>query len=432
MTEHPDTRDHENELSDAVTPAPKKGNRFVFVLKMLLPVLILAGGIMGATYLKNTGTRPQKKPPRKITPLVTVMPLTRTDERIEVRAMGTVVPAREIVIKPRVSGQVVKIHPELVQGGFVREGDELFRIDPADYELDLAQKKSRVADAEYALKLEMGHQQVAQREWELLGKGTKKTNADLALRRPHLDKAKADLAAAKAALKQAELNLARTRITAPFNAVVRSKTVEIGSQVAAQEPVAELVGTNEYWVQVSVPIDRLAWLRIPRNGGGEGSPVRVRYAGGQSERKGEVIKLLSDLETEGRMARLLVAVADPLDLSKEMSEKGRPPLLIGEYVSVAIEGRLLEDVFRIPRTALRDNGAIWLVDDAGKLAIREVVPLWRDGRTVMVRDGFRDGDRLIISDLAAPVAGMPLRIEGEPEPQSADAEPAAAPDATKG
>ena len=109
--------------------------------------------------------------------------------QIVVTAMGTVIPDREIVLKPRVSGEIVEIHPEFTEGGILKKGMKVLQIDPKDYELNLAQKQSAVTDAEYALKLELGHQEVAKREWELLN-GTNPAQdmeKELALRKPHLD-----------------------------------------------------------------------------------------------------------------------------------------------------------------------------------------------------------------------------------------------------
>ncbi len=84
--------------------------------------------------------------------------------------------------------------------------------------------------------------------------------------------------------------------------------------------------------------------------------------------RGTVIKLLGELGAEGRMARVLVEIKDPLGLNS--TGKKHSPLLIGEYVRMEIEGRQLKNVYRIPRTALRDNTRIWLVSNDGKLEIR--------------------------------------------------------------
>ena len=109
------------------------------------------------------------------------------------------------------------------------------------------------------------------------------------------------------------------------------------------------------------------------------------------------------------MARLLVEIKDPLDLKKK--DEKQPMLLIGEYVRVSIEGEELQNVFRIPRTALHNDREVWIVNEEGKLSIRTVKTIWRDQDTVVIRNGVNSGDILVISDIAAPVAGMDLRIQ---------------------
>lgn len=380
--------------------------------KVLLPMLVLIAGIAGAAYIKDTGPEPRKKRPQKTEPMVQAAQVYRSKEQVVVQAMGTVIPAQEIILKSRVSGEIISTHPEFTEGGFLKADEEILQIDPQDYKLTVIQKQSQVANATYSLKLERGHQEVAKREWELLNRGrpAKAADLELALRKPHLRKAEADLAAARAELKQAELNLARTKITAPFNAIVRTKSVEQGSHISAQEQLAELVGTDEYHIQVSIPLDRLKWLTIPRKSGEPGSEVRILYGNGSVyERTGTVIKLLSDLETEGRMARILVSVKDPLDM--EISEPHGPPLLISEYVRVEIQGIEVDNVFRIPRSALRDGGHVWIASQDQRLTIRQVDTIWRDMDTVFIGEGLSDGENVILSDLSTPVEGMNIQIE---------------------
>ncbi|MEE4358576.1 MAG: efflux RND transporter periplasmic adaptor subunit [Desulfococcaceae bacterium] len=390
----------------------KESHRMRFALKTILPLLIISMGIAGAAWLKNSGTKPQKSAPPSLVSLVQVFPLSQSSETIVIEAMGTVLPAQQMLLKSRISGEVIEIHPEFTEGGLLKSGETVLRIDPLDYELKLARMQSQVSNAQYAMKMELGHQDVARREWQLLGK--RKVSAqdkEMALRKPHLEKVKADLKAAQAELKQAELDLERTEIKVPFNAVVRSRQVEIGSQLAAQGQIAELVGTDEYWIQVSVPIERLHRITIPRRSSEKGSAARVIYSSGNYERTGSVVKLLSDLENSGRMARLLISVQDPLNLEKNAENSGTapPPMLIGEYVRVAIQGREIPDVYRIPRTALRDNNTVW-IEEEGKLRIRPVEIVWRDSDTVFLASGVENGENLIVSDIPAPIENMSLRV----------------------
>ena len=380
------------------------------IIRIVLSLVILAVGIATASYLKNSAPRTKKQPPVKLSPTVQIQKVKPSSFQIIVTAMGTVIPAREVVLKSRVSGEIVEIHPEFTEGGFLKKDMKILQIDPQDYELALARKRSTVTDAEYALKLELGHQTVAKREWELLnqGKPAQDMEKELALRQPHLNKVRADLSAAEAELKAAMLDLERTHITVPFNTMVRSKSVDRGSQVTPQEPLAELVGTDAYRIQASLPVDRLEWIDVPVQTGDPGSKARIIYGQGH-ECSGTVIRLMGDLATEGRMARILVEVADPLGL--KASNKDRAPLLIGEYVRVKILGRKLDNVFQIPRTAFKDNSSIWIAGENQTLEIRKVRPVWRDADLVLLQDGLKPGEQLIVSDLPAPVQGMSVRVE---------------------
>ena len=399
---------NQNNMLPEKQPKPARSPRPI--IRIVLSLVILVAGIGGASYLKNSAPRTKKRPPVKLSPTVLIQTVKPSGYQIIVTAMGTVIPAREVVLKSRVSGEIVEIHPEFTEGGFLKKDTRILQIDPQDYELALARKRSTVTDAEYALKLELGHQAVAKREWELLnqGKAALDMEKELALRQPHLDKVRADLSAAEAELKAAMLDLERTHITLPFNAMVRSKSVDRGSQVTPQEPLAELVGTDAYRVQASLPVDRLEWIDVPVQTGDHGSKARIIYGRG-NECSGTVIRLMGDLAAEGRMARILVEVADPLGLNA--SNQDRTPLLIGEYVRVKIIGRKLDNVFQIPRTALKDNSSIWIVGENQTLEIRKVRAVWRDADVVLLQDGLKPGERLIVSDLPAPVEKMTVRVE---------------------
>jgi len=375
------------------------------MLTFVLCLVIVAAGLVLAGYIKKTAPKAQRRPPDRNVPRVEIMAMFPGDHQVSVSAMGTVAPAKEMTLKSRVSGQVQSVHPEFVAGGIVVRGQRLLKIDPQDYQLALARKESQVINSEYELKVELGFQDVARREWSLLNKGTPADAADeeLALRKPHLAKARSDLAAAQAELEQAKLNLSRTDITAPFNAFVRATYIESGSQVSTQDALADLVGTDEYWIRVALPVDRLRWIRIPSSRSETGAPAVVHYRG--YERSGRVLRLLGDLEPQGRMARIMVSVDDPLGRGDREPVQ---PLLIGEYVRVEIRGETLADIYRIPRSALRDNNTIWLVDADGALQIKPVVTVWSDDRHVLIHDRITPGDRLVVSDLAAPVAGMPV------------------------
>jgi RND family efflux transporter MFP subunit len=275
--------------------------------------------------------------------------------------------------------------------------------------VQLVAQQEAVAWARLALRQEQARKAVAEEEWELLEASipADQSNRDLALHLPQIDQAEAAIAAAEGSLAKSELDLERCTITAPFNAVVLREQVDLGRLVNPQTDVATLVGTDAYWIQVSLPVEHLKWIEIPGRGGKRGSTATVIHSAGSVEisRAGRVERLLGDVDPGGRMARLLIVT----DL----------PLLIGSYVTVEIHGRTIDNAIVIPRRALREvhsegaNGArqgLWILDGDDRLATREAEVIWRTENTVIVSNGFADGERLITSTISTPIEGMKLTV----------------------
>jgi len=400
-------------------------------LFVLLGLAILAAGAGVSVYWMTHKPKASRARPEAQAALVEAAPVRRTTRRVVVQAMGTVVPVRSVQLASRVAGEIVSISPEFVPGGRFRKGDRILQVDPKDYELAVRQRTSELVRVQSDLKLESGQQTVARREAELLGREVKEEDKELLLRKPQLAQAQAAVASAEAALEKARLDLARTSIVAPFNAIVASRNVNLGAQVSPGTTLASLVGTDEYWVRVSVPVDQLSWVRIPAGNGEDGSPARVCWETGWAPgscRHGKVARLMTELEPQGRMARLLVAVEDPLSLRP--GSPGQCALILDSYVRVEIEGREVRDVVEVPRAALRDGNRVWILEKDNTLGIRHVGVAWAAKDFVCVSSGLRDGERLITSDLAAPVQGMALRTaanEEEKTPPQTPAETAAKP-----
>jgi hypothetical protein len=171
-----------------------------------------------------------------------------------------------------------------------------------------------------------------------------------------------------------------------------------------------LIGTDAYWVQVSIPADQLGALVLPSAGGEIASPAVVRQTVGSEavEREGKLLRLLGDLDPVGRLVRVLVEVTDPLHLQREASAAALP-LLLGAYVSVDFEGRQVSDVAELPRSALHDGDKVFLCGPNDELVIRPVQVSWRTVDTVLVSAGLEPGERLVTSRIATPIAGMKLR-----------------------
>jgi len=173
-----------------------------------------------------------------------------------------------------------------------------------------------------------------------------------------------------------------------------------------------LIGTDEAWIEVKVWADKLKWLTIPRRNGDSGSSVKIYNTlawGADRFRTGRVLCLAGELETQGRLTRLLVAVDDSFCLKPE--NRDLPQLLMGSYISAEIQGRTLNSGFPIQVSHLRQNDtAVWIMDDAGRLEVRPVQIAFRGPDRVYVTEGLTENEQLVVTDIAAPVPGMPLRV----------------------
>jgi RND family efflux transporter MFP subunit len=376
---------------------------------LLLCAALLAIGGVALWVIFNTEPEVRRESAvRETAMLVEVERVETGNFRPEIQAMGTVRAAREVILRPRVGGEVESIADAFVPGGEVQAGDVLLRIDDADYRVLLEQRESEYQQAVAQLEIENGRQEIALRDYRQLNKDLQPDNRALVLREPQLRSAEAVVRGAAAALEQARLDLERTNVRAPFHAQILTREVNLGSQVAAGDALARLVGVDNYWVETTIPLDRLRWLAFGEQDGASPVTIRHRSAWPENEsRSGHLFRLIGELEGDTRMARVLVAVNDPLG-----RETGRPPLIIGSFVECLIEGRELQDVARVPRDTIRKDDTVWLMRD-GRLAIQTVDIAFQDSTFAYVRSGLAADDRVVTTSLATVRDGIALRLKSE-------------------
>lgn len=383
-------------------------------LKWLMSIGVIGASIaIAAIFIATKEEPPRAEKPKEGT-LVEVIRIDVRRHDVELHAKGTVVPAMEVMLQPEVGGRVVWQSPELVAGGRFEEGEPILKVDSRDYKLAVESFRAQVRQARLEYTLEKRRGEVAKREWDSFGKidATDEQRA-LAQREPQLEATRLALKAAESSLKKAELDLKRTTLRAPFNSQVVSENVDLGQLIAPQTNVARLVGTDEYHVQVSVPVAALRTIRAHTEDS-PGSPATIiqRVGGGTIERRGEVIRQLPDLDPGGAMARILVRIEDPL------GEKGELPLLLGAFVDVASEAQPIDDAIRVPRMALRNGRYVYVMNDQDVLEIREVEIAWSEPDSVLVTAGLRPNERVVTSRIATPVPNMLLRTaDAVPEPE---------------
>ena len=205
------------------------------------------------------------------------------------------------------------------------------------------------------------------------------------------------------------------------DAIILSRNANIGSWISTFStgtPLAKLVGINSFWIDVSLPMDKLKWLSIPGITEKPASAVKISYDSAWGKgvyRKGTVKRLKAEVEPMGRMAKLIIEVNDPLSQLPE--NKDAPPLVLGTFVRVAISGSVLHKVIPLPESALHDGRFLWLVGQDQVLIIKEVQPVWAEqGMIYLSKQELPENTQVITSNLSTPVAGMQIQSVNFPQP----------------
>ena len=399
------------EQSASSSNRPPRVIRFIVgLVRFILPIIVIAAAIYGSIIL--IGSRPSA--PRiaseeRATLVETMTPIPQTDRAL-ITGYGTVEAHRTLSLQAQVGGEILSISQSLIPGGMVSEDETLLKIDPLDYELALDQRRADLANAEVNLQIAQASTLVAKREWELLGESIDTTDLgeQLARKEPQKREAEAKLAAAKGKLKLAQLDLERTTVTAPFNAIVLSDSIELGQIVAPRTTIATLVGTDEFEVVASIPLAKLPLILIdPMNPElNSRATVSLELGDGRSlKREARVARLAGEVERSGRLAKVIIQILDPLNRE---GETDRGVLLLGSYVRVEIEGPEIEGVVELPRSVLQENNTIWVMDQDNRLAMRSYDVVLGRTDSILARVGFEPGDQVITSPLGIAISGMQL------------------------
>ena len=376
----------------------------------LLPVTIAGLGLLLAFFIVTGKPKPEPAP-RVQPPPPKVQVLAVAPETVTLTAIsqGTVQPRREINIVAQVGGIVVSVSPDFADGGFFDADAVLVQLEDADYRFAALRAEAQVADAAQLVAQEKGRARQAAREWRDLGNSEAN---ELFLRKPQLAAAQSSLAAAEAELEQARLNLQRTSISVPFNGRIREKQVDVGQYVSPGTLLAQVYDTDVVQVRVPLTDRQVALLDLPlnfqRSNSSQGAIVslRARFADREWSWFGEVVRTDASIDVDSRVVYAVVEVPDPFEPDEAT---GRPPLAIGLFVEAEIQGRTLDTVATLPRSALRNDGTVLLVNDESRLANRAVRVLKTEPRQVWVQ-GLQAGDRVVIQQPAVAVDGMAVTV----------------------
>lgn len=379
--------------------------RQIFIALALLAAATLVAGLL---YLNRPATELQEPPVPPVT--VDVLVATPQTVRIPVHTQGHVQALRRTTLAAEVQGRIVEVAPEFLEGGFLRAGEVLLRIDARDYAAALADAEASVRSAESQLIQERGRAEVAAEEWRRLPQGSQRSEQarDLYLRKPQLAQAEAQLQAANARLAAARDDLDRTSVRVPYDALITARRVELGQYVTPGTPIAELASTDMAEVRLPIPQARLEWLDLPALGEPAGdTPVTLSALRDPDQRWTATLhRSEAVLDAESRTLYAVARIADPYALESP----DRTPLRLGSYVAATLLGRPLENLITLPRHLLRPGNLVAVVDGQGLATLREVQLLPTGGDILYITAGLNPGDQVILSLLDSTQTGAAIEV----------------------
>ena len=352
-------------------------------LRRGVPLLVLAACIAVAFVMVTGRSELPQRESVVIAPLVEVLTVAPGPVAVTISSRGTVRSKHDIELVSEVSGRVIEVSPEFVEGGAVLQGQALLSIDPIDYEVALSGAKAGVASAELSL-----------------------AEVQVVVMRAAIDEAKAQVQASKDRLRQAEVDLKNTVIAAPFDAVIDSKRVDIGQYVQAGTALVRLLSTGSVEIRLPLLASDVSFVSYGQSADGSWPEalLTAKFGNIDTQWMARLVRLEQRVDEQTRVFYLVAEVDSPYDTRRHPR-----PLSVGLFVEAAIDGKPIPNAVAVPRSALYADNSVFVVEQ-GSLRKQKVTVLRRTQDSIIVGDGLSAGDQVVLSRLDIMVEGMPVSV----------------------
>lgn len=383
--------------------------------QIIVPIAILVGGILMFMGFSSMKKPPEEKAEVDNTPIVAIETVHVAPMNLTVKSYGVVKPKYETELVAQVSGQVVELSDVFVRGGFVEKNQLLARIDPNDYQAALIDAEATMASARAALETERAQGKVAEQEWQRITDGSP---TELSLRKPQLAQELARVKSAQASVLRAKRNLERTEIRAPYDAMIESRMIGLGSFVGTGSQIGKLLGTDIAEVRLPVADNQLQFLSAQ----GKNAQVNLigTYAGKSVTWSANIARSEGVIDNQSRMSYLVAEIKDPYQLNVNADTSTSTLIRFGAYVTAEIIGVNLDSAAVLPRYLVVDN-RVAILDADSKLDYVDITIARQEGANVIVTSGLHEGDQLIVSALDYPIDGMKLSLQGSGDTDNEEA-----------
>lgn len=409
--------------SESYAPVKKKGGVLRKVLMVFIPIAIVVGFVILTSVIIALNKKPEEKKRTFNTLAVIADYAVQDDVQLSVTTQGEARPRTEIDLVPEVGGKIVYVSPNFIEGGIIRKGETLIRVEDSDYKVNVIRAKASIAQAEQVLIREKAEGEIARVDYAELGRGEPTA---LALRQPQQAQAQASLMAAQAELETAELQLKRTAVRAPFDGRVRTKSSDLGQFVSPGRTLGRIFSTDIVEVRLPLTDSDLSKIDLPiafvakDRASAPDVVLSATIAGKTREWQGKIMRTDSTYDTQTRALFAIAEVFDPY--GKGSSENG-VPLPPGLFVDAAIKGKTFDDVIVLPRDGLRPEDEVYVVNDQGKVDVRIAEVLDTNAKNAFLLGGVEVGELIVLSPMEKSRVSMTLKVLDAKDPTKVIVDP---------
>ena len=376
------------------------------ILKGVMTIVVLIGAGIIAIGLVATAPEPKKFEPEEVSTAIRIATITQQRVRLKVRSQGTVTPTTESSLIAEVAGRIEWTSPNLVSGGYFNMNDVLVRLDDEDLQAAVESRKASFARA----KAESEFSNFEYKRLQALVKSNLTSQSSLESASRSKSIADAILKESAVALKQAERDLMRTEVRAPYDGLVRSKSVDVGQFISRGSNIASLYSSESVEVRIPIADRQLAFLDLPLGRRGElpealqaNVLLSTNYGGQRYEWHGKLVRTEAQIDTQTRMVNAVVRVTG------EVGSSDQPHLPVGLFVHAEIDGRIADNIIVLPRAVLRNQNQVLIVDADNRLRYRNVEVLRFDQDDVFISGGLKTGEIVNLSPIQTVIDGMRVK-----------------------
>ncbi len=377
------------------------------MLSKILPPLVLLA-LVGIAFL-ITQTRPDaaqgSKPARAplLVDVITVQPQTFVPK---VFSTGKLQASRDYAIYPLVSGQVTFVSPKLKVGAFLTKGEELLRLDDAEYRVALANAQAAVEQAKAALAEEHARAEQARKDWQ---KQAGSTPSSFALREPQVAAAEAVLKRTQSELALAQLNLERTRIRAQFSARLTEVNVKAGAYVTPNTLLALAYASDRAEVYLPVLSEDIRWLNLhAETGSGAGASTVALYnplTQPPQQWSARLVRSGAALDARTQQLQVIAEIEQPF----QAAGVGLNPLIMGQFVEAHVQGVPISEAIVIANEYIYQGPEVFVVE-AGKLVRKSIAIGRREPTHSLITEGLVPGAKLVTTLVGNVSSGTAVTI----------------------